>query len=308
MQLDAIKLFCDVAQAGSISRGAALHGITQSAASQRIMALERELNVRLIDRTKRPLQLTEEGRLYQEGCADILRRYEQLKQRIARPSADAEAPSGTVTVAAIYSAGIDLLNRVAEQFEASYPQVRVRVEYRQPQAVYEQVRSQTVDLGILSYPERWRELHSRPLRDEEMALVCRSDHPLASYNEVRPSDLAAQPLVGFDASLPIADRIEQYLREHGVAAQVNHTFDNIDTIKTYLTHSDEAAILPDRTVRREVAAGTLASVRLRPVLRRPVTIVTAPERALSPPAEAFIEALLASSPSDPIPETEATAV
>jgi DNA-binding transcriptional LysR family regulator len=304
MQLDVIKLFCDAAQAGSISRGAARHGITQSAASQRIMALERELGVQLIDRTTRPLTLTASGRVYYEGCEQILSRYERLKQQIASAADQQQPVQGTVRVAAIYSAGIDLLNRVAEDFERQHPQVRVRVEYRQPEGVHQQVRSHAVDLGILSYPERWGDLQARPLRNEAMAVVCRPDHALAAHDTLRPSDLADQPLVGFEPSLPIADRIAQYLRQHGVNAQLSHTFDNIDTIKAYLGHSDEAAILPDRTVRREVEAGQLAAIQLRPLLRRPVTIVTDPAMALSTTAKAFIEALAATSPNDHVNEAE----
>jgi len=305
MQLDAIKLFRDVAQARSISRGAELHGITQSAASQRIMALERELNVQLIDRTKRPLQLTPSGSVYFRGCEDILKRYEQLKDEITGRTGGA---AGAVRVAAIYSAGIDLLSRVAEQFEQQHPDANVRVEYRQPGDVYRQVKSRTVDLGILSFPERWQELHTRPLRDEVMVVVCRPDHPLATGETLRPLDLADQTLAGFDARLPIAGRIAQYLREHGVEPRLGHTFDNIDTIKAYLTHSDEAAILPYRAVRREEAAGELAAVRLRPILRRPVAIVTEPTHELSPTAEAFIEALVATSPADQPAEPATTTV
>jgi DNA-binding transcriptional LysR family regulator len=306
MQLDAIRLFCDVAEAGSFSRGAVMHGITQSAASQRIMALERELGVQLLDRTKRPLQLTASGEVYHRGCADILNRYERLKRQIAGP--EAEAMEGTVHVAAIYSAGIDLLNRVAEDFQRDHPQIRVRVEYRQPADVHHQVRAEAVDLGILSYPERWQDLRARPLRHEVMAVVCRPGHVLAAHDTIRPGDLADQPLAGFDSSLPIAHGIGQYLRGHGVDPHLSHTFDNIDTIKAYLGHSDEAAILPYRTVRREVEAGQLAAIRLRPVLRRPVSIVTAPGRSLSPTAQAFIDALEATSPVERVAQPEATTV
>jgi len=294
MQLDAIQLFCDVARTGSFSRGAGMHGITQSAASQRIMALERDLGVTLIDRTKRPLELTGRGTVYQRGCEDIIGRYEQLKQQV---TAMAGQISGTVHVAAIYSAGIDLLNQVAEDFQREHPQVEVVVQYRQPARVHEQVKSHAVELGILSYPDRWGDLYARPLRNETMVVVGRPDHPLAGGEALAPADLAGQPLVGFESSLPIADRIAEYLRRHGVAPQLSHTFDNIDTIKSYLTWSEEVAILPQRPVRHEVEQGQLTAIPLRPKLQRPVTIVTDPQRPLSAPAEAFAEALAATSPT-----------
>lgn len=294
MQFDAIQLFDDIAREGSISGGARLHGVTQSAASQRIMALERELGVQLIDRATRPLQLTLAGEIYRQGCRDILDRYEQLTRQIAEPAGTLR---GTVRVAAIYSAGIDLLNRVVERFEADHPEAWVRVDYRQPGTVHERVRDQHVDFGILSYPRQWQGLSSQPLRQETMVVVCRAGHPLAASDVLTPARLAAQPLVGFDSSLPIASQTRSYLRRNGGDPLLSHTFDNIDTIKAFVSHSDEAAILPQRAVAREVADGVLAAIRLEPGLSRPVAIVRSPHRPLSASARALIEALTADTES-----------
>lgn len=300
MQIDLVRLFCDVATHRSVSRAAELHGVTQSAVSQRIMGLERELGVQLIDRSKRPLQLTAAGEIYHHGCRQILDQYEQLTRRVAGTQSEL---TGTVRVAAIYSAGIDLLNRAVEAFGDDHPRARVEVQYHQPDTVYQRVRSDQVDLGILSYPDRWRDVAYRSLRDEVMAVVCRADHELAGRESLAPADLADQALVLFDPSLPISRRITSYLREHGLAAQAEHTFDNIDTIKAYLAQSREVGILPERTVRREVAEGSLAAVALRPQLKRPIAIVHNRQRRLTPAVEAFIQTLVTTSNS--IAEAEA---
>lgn len=294
MQLDMIQLFCDVAQHRSVSRAAEVHGVTQSAVSQRIQALEKELGMQLIDRSKRPLQLTGPGETYYHGCRQILDQYARLTRQITSPQATAR---GTLRIAAIYSAGIDLLNQAVERFEADHPRVHIEVQYHQPDDVYQKVRGGQVDLGILSYPERWRDLAARPLREEEMAVVCRPEHALADRGKLDPLDLADQPLVMFDSALPIGRRILAYLRRHGVAPQVAHSFDNIDTVKVYLRHSDEAAILPARTVAREVAERTLVALTLRPVLARPLAVVHVRNRPLTPIAGTFTDFLLAMSPA-----------
>ncbi|MAA74653.1 MAG: LysR family transcriptional regulator [Salinisphaeraceae bacterium] len=292
MHVDVIELFCDIASERSISAGARMHGITQSAASQRIMALERELETRLIDRGTRPLRLTAAGELYRQGARDILDRYEHLKQRIARPG---PAIQGQVRVAAIYSAGIDLLNSVAQRFEADHPGVRVQVDYLQPSRIVDRVRESRVDFGILSYPQKWRDLVAQPLRQETMVVVCRAGHALASREVLSPADLVDQPIVGFDSSLPVASQIASYLRRNGGNSDLSHSFDNIDTIKAYVGHSHEAAILPHRAVAREVEDGSLAAIRLEPCLSRPVAIVSSPDRPHTAAAQALIEALRADS-------------
>ena len=69
MNLDTLRVFCDVVRCRSFSRGSAINHISQSAASQAIHQIERHLGVQLIDRTKRPFILTPEGEVFFEGCA-----------------------------------------------------------------------------------------------------------------------------------------------------------------------------------------------------------------------------------------------
>ena len=68
------KLFRDIVRQRSVSRGARLNKISQSAASQQIQELERRLKVQLLDRTTRPVNITPAGKLYADFCRDILRK------------------------------------------------------------------------------------------------------------------------------------------------------------------------------------------------------------------------------------------
>lgn len=291
MQTDAIRLFCDVAQHRSVSKGASANGVTQSAASQRIRALEKELGVQLIDRSTRPLQLTQAGELYHRECRKIIERYEQLTAQISGKFTNGSL-RGEVTVAAIYSAGIDLLNKIKADFEAHHPKVSVSISYVQPDVVYDRVQHEQCDLGILSYPERFRDMMSLPLRDEIMAVVTRPDHELAGAASVHAEDLSEYEMVNFDQTLPIGRRIRKHLREAGVEPNIVSQFDNIDTIKTFVAQTGAVAILPRRTVQSEAAAGVLAVMPLEPRLVRPVGIVYMRHREQSPLVKAFIDYLM----------------
>jgi DNA-binding transcriptional LysR family regulator len=312
--MDSIKMFCAVAAHHSVSKAAREHGVTQSAASQRLAALEKELGVQLIDRTKRPLELTAAGGLFHRGCRKILGQYEKLKKRITGeflPQAGSEL-RGEVTIAAIYSSGIDLLNQVKADFERLHPQAAVTIHYQQPEQVYDEVRHGQCDMGILSYPARWPGVSSMRLRDEVMCLVVRAGHALAGWPVVRPGDLTGRDMVGFERSLPIGRHLHRYLREHGASPHVVSLFDNIDTIKTYVSETDAAAILPERTVAREAAAGVLATVALEPRVARPLAIVYDRQRQQGPLVKSFMEYLLNNQPkrterAKPAPASGATA-
>lgn len=274
--MQTLRLFVDVARCRSFSQAASRHGVTQSAASQRVGQLERRLGVTLIDRSVRPLKLTEAGEAFLTGCDDILERYDRLERKVAgaRPG----ELEGVVRVEAIYSAGIDLLSEVRERFEARYPRVRVEIRYDKPDGVYEAVREGECDLGILSYPQRWAKVGIIGLRDETMVVVCRPGHALADRRTLQAADLSGYEMAAFEADLPVGRAIRQYLREvSGTSGpRIANEFDNIDTIKAAVAVTDEVAILPRRTVIREVAAGTLAMAELEPRLARPLGIIFRP--------------------------------
>lgn len=291
--LHSLRLFCDVARRRSFSEAAAESGVSQSAVSQRISALEKRLGVTLLDRSVRPLSLTAAGEVLLKESLFILGRYDGLADRLNLAGA---ALSGSVRVEAIYSAGIDLLSQAADAFEARFPKVQVQVRYARPEEVYESVRHGECDLGIVSYPQRWGSVGVIRLRDERTAVVCSPTHPLAGREVVNASELGAWRMVTFDQNLPAGRSIRRYLKEHGVTPQVTHQFDNIDTLKNAVGVHDHFTILPERTVAREQAAGLLAVVRLEPPLLRPMGIIHrrhgAAQAEFAPAVEGFIEHLV----------------
>ncbi len=305
--MQSLRIFCDVARRRSFSRAAADHGITQSAASQRIRQLEKRLGVKLIDRSVRPLALTPAGEVYLRGCEELLEHYDQLEQQVSHFKPLAE---GSIRVDAIYSAGIDLLNHVKESFEALHPAVRVTIQYKQPDEVYQGVHDHRCDLGILSYPQRWHQVQAIGLRDEPMAVVCSPKHALAGTQKIHASQLGHWPMVMFEQSLPVGRRIRRYLREHGANPSEASVFDNIDTIKNAVVVTDHVAILPKRTVMRDVTAGTLAVVGLEPELVRPMGIIyrRPSGQGFRPAVQAFIDYLFEHAGPDADDSTRAETV
>ena len=291
MQLETLKLFCDVVRLRSISRGAAESGVTQSAASQAIQQLEAEFDVQLLDRSRRPLQPTEEGRGFYEACRTLLAGFERARGDLATSRQRVE---GTVRVAAIYSVGLHDMSRHMQPFMAMHPHARVLLECLHPHKVVEAVLEDEADLGILSYPPASRALEILPLREEPMVLVCHPSHRLARRRLVGPADLQGERFVAFDHDLPIRRAIDKVLRQAGVRVDVVMQFDNIETIKQAIAIAAGISILPRPAVLKEVGIRTLASVPLGiRGLVRPVAIIHRKGRRLPPAVARFIEALRA---------------
>jgi len=296
------RLFREIAATRSISRGAAHCGISQSAASQHVQEVERRLGVTLIDRGQRPLELTEAGKLYTEFCRDVLRREEQLGLALEALKGNV---SGTVRVASIYSIGLSEISRLREEFAARYPAAHLEVEYTRPENVYEAVRNDSADLGLVSYPQPSREIAALPWREEEMQVAASPSHALAGRTELYPADLNGQEFIGFDEDLSIRRELDRYLKAQGIEVRVAMHFDNIQTIKEAVALGTGISILPARTMQSEIEQGRLVAIRLHaPDLKRPVGILHRRRKKFSRAAQAFLELLVEAPAPEGKPEAE----
>ena len=241
MNLDTLKLYCDIARLRSFSEGAALNQLSQSAASQAIQQLESDLEVQLIDRSKRPFMLTPEGQRFYEGSRSLLDDFEALRASVA--SARTQV-AGSVRVAAIYSVGIHIMSEHTRRFMSLYPQSRIRLQYLHPDKVVEAVLNDEADLGILAYAPANRSLTVLAWRSETMVFVCHPSHRLARRRVVAPADLNDENFVAFDADLRIRKAIDRCLRQHQARPKVVMEFDNTETIKQAIAVGAGVSILP----------------------------------------------------------------
>src|ERR1017187_7469640 len=289
------KLFKEISQAKSISRAAAHCGISQSAATQHVQEVERRLGLPLVDRSTRPLALTEAGKLYADFCRDVLRREDQFLVALERVKGQAE---GAVRVASISSIGLSEMSRLRQEFERRHPHAQLHVDYLRPDKIYEAVLGDHADLGLVSYPVAKRELAVVPWRKEQMAVAVPPSHPLAAKTILQPSDLNGQDFIAFDEDLLIRRELDRFFRDHGVEVNQVMQFDNIQTIKEAVALGSGISILPARAMQTEIEQGRLISVPLHaPELLRPLGIVHRKRKKFNLAAQAFLNLLREQPPA-----------
>jgi LysR family transcriptional regulator, transcriptional activator of the cysJI operon len=284
-----LRLIRDVAQHHSVSKAARLHEISQSAASQAIQELERDLGIELFDRSTRPLTVTEAGKLYVDYCRDVLKRDDELQEAL---SALKRRISGTVRLAAIYSVGLSDMSEIESRFSRGFPDAELQVSYLRPERVWQAVEEDEADLGLVSYAESTREIVAIPWRDEEMVVAVPPTHRLAGAVKVRASALDGETFVGFDDDLPIQEQIEKYLRDQKVNVDMALRFDNIGMIKEAVAHGAGISIMPKRVMREDLSNGRLVALYLDPAeLYRPVRIIHRRRKALSTVVQGLVAQL-----------------
>ena len=175
MQIESLKVFCDLAETESFTKAAQINGVTQSAVSQQISSLERLFKSLLIERSKKRFRLTSEGQVLYDYSKQIIQTYESLHSKLQELK---DIISGTIRVATIYSIGLHDLPPYVKKFMKSYPTVNVHVEYRRANQVYDDVLGNVVDMGLVAYPAKDAKLEIIPLRKEPLVLDLPSESPV----------------------------------------------------------------------------------------------------------------------------------
>jgi len=289
MDLDHMKVFIDISLERSMTKGAKLNGVSQSAASQHIHDLERSLGTELLNRRMRPLGLTEAGELYLEFCRDVIRRKEQFDAEIGRWKRKIE---GRVHLACIYSVGIAHMNQLEARFRKEHPEAELEIEYLRPEKVYEAVLAERTDLGLVSYPEARKEIKVIPWMDEVMVVAAPRDHPLSANMFLSAKQLDGVDFVAFDDDLPIARELRRFLRKHDVRVNVVMRFDNAVMIKEAVAIGSGISILPERAIREEVNQERLLAIPLEsPGLYRPLGVIHHRRKHFNRAARALVDVL-----------------
>ena len=290
MQLKSLKIFCDIVGRRSFSRAADENGITQSGASQIVHQLEARLGITLLDRSKRPFDLTPEGKFYYDGCRDLVKRLSSLEEGVR---ALHEKVEGHVRVASLYSVGLSYMKQFMLDFQERYPLASVHIEYHHPADIYERIKSGEVDIGLLSYPRSSRSLNIIDWREEPMVMVCSPDHPLASRSTITLEQLDQQEMVAFSHGLAIRRILDKLLSSHGLDVPVTVEFDNIEMLKRAIEINSGFSLLPEPTILRERDAGTLHTASIRDItLVRPLAIIHRRSGHLGRTASRFVDMLL----------------
>ena len=241
MQFESLKVFCDLAETESFTKTAQINGVSQSAVSQTISALEKHFNSLLIERSKKNFRLTSEGEVLYQHSKELLQTYDAIHSRMQEIK---QVISGDIRVATVYSLGLHDLPPYVKRFMKDYPEVNIHVEYRRANQVYEGVLGNIVDLGLVAYPVPDAKLEIIPLRKDPLVLACHPQHPFAKLKAVKLKALNGQKFISFEPDMPTRKALDKLLKGQGVTVEHVMEFDNIETVKRAVELDCGVAIVP----------------------------------------------------------------
>ncbi len=170
------KAFIESVERGSFRAAAEALGYTPSAVSQLVAALEKELGLTLLIRSKRGVTVTSEG----ERLAPIVRSYLAREKEMYELASEMQGISiGNLTIAAYPSVATTWLPEVVRTFQRDYPSVQFSIMEGIRQELFRHLDQHVADMAFLAYAEPM-EYEWTPLAEEAVIAVVPEDHRLAN--------------------------------------------------------------------------------------------------------------------------------
>src|SRR5919106_30174 len=285
-----LRVLREVVTSGSFSAAAESLHLSQSAVSQQIAVLEREVGVPLLERTSEGPKLTSAGQALMEHGDAVLCRLDEAERELAQI---AGLESGRLRLASFPTASATLMTRALARFRQSFPKVELEFTEDETEDSYPALKRGDLDLAIVfDYPgfplDFSRDVEAELIYEEPMRVALPPGHPLAAAKSVRIEDLAEEDwLCG---SLPSSCRFQviNICREAGFEPRITFQSEDYGVIKGFVAGGLGVAILP------ELAGGhpgiELRSVRGQKPVRR-IYAVTRESDARPPAAEQMLDIL-----------------
>jgi DNA-binding transcriptional LysR family regulator len=288
MTLEQLRIFIAVAERQHVTKAAKTLGLTQSAASAAIAALEERYDTKLFHRIGRGIALTDEGRHFLGEARAVLARAEAAEQVLLEMTG---LKQGVLHVRASQTVGGYWLPRHLMDFRAAHPGIRLEVALCNTEQVADAVRDGTADLGFVEGKISDPRLVSREIGRDRLMLVVGARHPWAKRRRVTPADLAATPWILREKGSGTRAMFERALADFAIdPAQLNILLElpSNEAVRSAVIASEAATVLSASVLMGGLEAELLFAPSLT-LPERAFYVLTHRERHLSRAAAALLE-------------------
>jgi DNA-binding transcriptional LysR family regulator len=297
MDWNKLEALLAVARHGGFSAAARSLGKTQSAISQAVLALERELGQSLLLRRARVVRPTQAGALLIEHAE---RAASELAHATRRLTALREIRGGRLVIGTSDTLAYYVLPPVLAAFRARHPDVELTLETRPSPATALALAAGDVDIGIVTLPlppglrqrnqPLDRLLLSHTLRAQPEVLIAPRNHRLARRKRARFADLAGEPLLLLGKGSAGRAFVDRELARAGVRARVAMEMNSVELLKRMVELGFGLSIVPALAVEHELRRGVLAALPIGPstgASARSIGLLLDANGPASPAAAAF---------------------
>lgn len=286
INLNQLRTFFLVAKEKSITKAAnALH-ITQPAVTMQIKAFEKNLDLKLLRKSGKELQLTDMGNVLYDYAERIFQIVEELEHAL---KGYGDLTQGSLTIGTTRSFARHLMPGLLSRFQERFPSVKVYLKVGSSQEIADSVAAFKYDLGIIGRLPYMNQLKVVPYTKEEFCVVISPNHRLAAKSMISISDLKDEPIIIRESGSGSRYAILSMLAFHNMEPSVLVEAGSVEFIKEYTIKERGISFLYKPEIELEVKMGLLNSLDIKEgPLWVQTDIVFARRANLSPPAQAFL--------------------
>ena len=240
MKLQQLRYFEATCRLGSISRAAESLHVSQPSVSMAIRDLEREFGVSLIARRYQGFSLTEEGTILLEMSESLLRHADHISDRMQALGRQRRP----VRLGVPPMIGTALLPTLYRQLADRYPDLLLTTEELGTKTLIRDLRENVLDIAFVShYAPLPPEFEAVPVTDMEIVWCALPGHPLAGKDRISIPQLEDEPLVFFQSSFSLRERVMQQFENAGITPRILHATDQLSTVQSLIRSSTATGFL-----------------------------------------------------------------
>jgi DNA-binding transcriptional LysR family regulator len=287
INLHHLAVFEAVARRGNVTAAAASLMVSQPAVSKQIKQLEQAMGVRLIQRSRRGVSLTEAGSL----LADYARKITKLSKDAEAAISDLQSlRKGSLHVAASPTIAAYLLPRVLVRYRLKYPGIRLKVEIEQAAALYRQMDGDhSIDVGLTEMEPVDDRLAFTVFTLDTFLAIVPTGHALTRRRTVDAARFVEAGLLLRDSDSATGSFVEQCLRQAGIKVRASLRLNTTEAIKEAVAAGLGVGIVSGLAVRSDIANKRIATVSLKGLtIRRPLYQISRHGHGQSKAVTAFL--------------------
>ncbi|MFX3617546.1 MAG: LysR family transcriptional regulator [Sporolactobacillus sp.] len=247
-----LRIFIAVCDTMNMTVAAEHLFMSQPAVSQAISDLEKHYGVRLFERLSRKLYLTQAGRKLLISARQILHMNRHMENEMRNLLEGA-----LIRIGASVTIGAYVLPKLVAHFKSEHTQVQVQVVEDNTTQIEKLILKDQLDLALVEGETTASELVLTPFLEDELILICGTDHPFASLSSVRPEMLQKEAIIIREKGSGTRKTFEDAMAAANLSWRPSWTCNNADTIKMAVAEGLGISVISRRAVAREVAAGWL---------------------------------------------------
>ncbi|QNK58428.1 LysR family transcriptional regulator [Paenibacillus sp. PAMC21692] len=266
MTIQQLKVLLEICKGKTLLETAEKLGLTQPTVSFHLRKLEEVLGLELVRKTSRKLRPTEAALELLPYIRRIVFLGGELEEHAAQLH---NRGGGRLKLGASYTPATYLLPAFFSAFQEEYPSIQLQLTVKKAGTIMAMLRNYELDAAVVSLPNTPEPgLSIQPLLEDELRLVVAPGHRLVGRREIEAEDLQGERLLLHEPGSTSRTLTEEWMNQTEIIFNHSMELGAIETMKEAVKCSLGIAVLPERSVIKEVAAGELIQFRLPNYLNR----------------------------------------